>query len=35
MPDVQLMILNEQGQRAGIGELGEIHVRSPHLQADI
>lgn len=31
MPDVQLMILNEHGQQTGIGELGEIHVRSPHL----
>ena len=31
MPNVQLLILNEQGAQAGIGELGEIHVRSPHL----
>jgi amino acid adenylation domain-containing protein len=30
-PDVQLLILNEAGQQAGIGELGEIYVRSPHL----
>jgi acyl-coenzyme A synthetase/AMP-(fatty) acid ligase len=29
--DVQLLILNRAGNLAGIGELGEIHVRSPHL----
>lgn len=31
MPDAQLLILNENGQLAGLGELGEIYVRSPHL----
>lgn len=30
-PDVQLLILNEAGNQAGIGELGEIYLRSPHL----
>lgn len=29
--DVQLLVLNRTGNLAGIGELGEIHVRSPHL----
>ncbi len=29
--DVQLLLLNNNGQLAGIGELGEIYVRSPHL----
>src|SRR6185312_2032713 len=31
MEDVQLLILNPASGLAGIGELGEIHVRSPHL----
>lgn len=31
MPDVQLLILTERQQLAGIGEVGEIYVRSPHL----
>jgi thioesterase domain-containing protein/acyl carrier protein len=31
MPDVQLLVLNGEQQVAGVGELGEIHVRSPHL----
>jgi amino acid adenylation domain-containing protein len=31
MPNVQLLILNAERQLAGIGELGEIYVRSPHL----
>ena len=31
--DVQLLVLTGQGQLAGIGELGEIYVRSPHLAA--
>ncbi len=31
MPDVQLLILNKAQQLAGIGEIGEIHLRSPHL----
>ncbi len=31
MDDVQLLVLNPAGQMAGIGELGEIWVRSPHL----
>lgn len=29
--DVQLLILNRSGVLAGIGELGEIHVRTPYL----
>jgi acyl-coenzyme A synthetase/AMP-(fatty) acid ligase/acyl carrier protein len=29
--DVQLLILSPAQELAGIGELGEIHVRSPHL----
>ena len=29
--NVQLLVLNGPGQLAGVGELGEIHVRSPHL----
>jgi amino acid adenylation domain-containing protein/non-ribosomal peptide synthase protein (TIGR01720 family) len=29
--DVQLLVLNRAQQLAGIGELGEIYVRSPHL----
>jgi len=29
--DVQLLVLNDSQQLAGIGELGEIHVRTPHL----
>ena len=28
---VQLLVLNDAGQLAGIGELGEIHVRTPYL----
>lgn len=31
MKDVQLLVLNEAGQQAGIGEPGEIVIRSPHL----
>ena len=31
MPDVQLLVLNGAGKSAGVGELGEIYVRSPHL----
>jgi amino acid adenylation domain-containing protein len=31
MPNVQLLILNRGGGPAGVGELGEIYVRSPHL----
>jgi amino acid adenylation domain-containing protein len=31
--DVQLLVLNQAGGLCGIGELGEIHVRSPHLAA--
>jgi len=31
MPDVQLLVLNKIHQLAGIGEIGEIYVRSPHL----
>jgi len=29
--DVQLLVLNSTEQLAGIGEVGEIHVRTPHL----
>ncbi len=29
--DVQLLVLNAAGKRAGIGEVGEIAVRSPHI----
>ncbi|HEY9859187.1 MAG TPA: amino acid adenylation domain-containing protein, partial [Candidatus Obscuribacterales bacterium] len=29
--DVQLLILNEAQQLAGVGEMGEIYVRSPYL----
>jgi amino acid adenylation domain-containing protein len=29
--DVQLLVLNQARQLAGIGEAGEIHLRSPHL----
>ena len=31
--DVQLLVLNRERQLAGIGEAGEIYVRSPHLAA--
>ncbi len=31
IPDVQLLVLNPVGALAGIGELGEISVRSPHI----
>ncbi|MEA2604640.1 MAG: hypothetical protein QOF89_5632, partial [Acidobacteriota bacterium] len=31
MEDVQLLVLNPASRLAGIGELGEIHVRSRHL----
>jgi amino acid adenylation domain-containing protein len=31
MKDVQLLVRNRAGQTAGIGELGEVVVRSPHL----
>lgn len=33
MPDVQLLVLTEQTTVAGIGELGELYMRSPHLAA--
>jgi amino acid adenylation domain-containing protein len=29
--DVQLLLLNKNGQLAGVGELAELYVRSPHL----
>ena len=29
--DVQLLVLNKNNKLAGIGELGELYVRSPHL----
>jgi amino acid adenylation domain-containing protein len=31
--DVQLLVLDPAGRQAGCGELGEVHVRSPHLAA--
>jgi amino acid adenylation domain-containing protein len=31
IPDVQLLVLNSAGALSGVGELGEISVRSPHL----
>ncbi|HKH46811.1 MAG TPA: amino acid adenylation domain-containing protein, partial [Thermoanaerobaculia bacterium] len=31
IPDVQLLVLNPAGALAGIGELGEISMRSPHI----
>ena len=33
MPNVQLLIFNKAQNLAGIGELGEVHLRSPHLAA--
>jgi amino acid adenylation domain-containing protein len=33
MKDVQLLVMNSNRQLAGIGETGEIYVRSPHLAA--
>jgi amino acid adenylation domain-containing protein len=29
--DVQLLVLNAAGALAGVGEVGEIHLRSPHV----
>jgi amino acid adenylation domain-containing protein len=31
--NVQILVLNKSGQLAGLGELGEVFVRSPHLAA--
>jgi amino acid adenylation domain-containing protein len=31
--DVQLLLLTPSGQLTGVGELGELYVRSPHLAA--
>jgi amino acid adenylation domain-containing protein len=31
MANVQLLVLNKAQELAGIGELGEVHMRSPHL----
>ncbi len=31
IPDVQLLVLNPGGGLAGIGEMGEVSVRSPHI----
>jgi amino acid adenylation domain-containing protein len=31
MKDVQLLVLNHERQLAGIGETGEIYMRSPHI----
>jgi amino acid adenylation domain-containing protein len=33
MPDVQLLVLAPSGRLCGIGEVGEISVRSPHIAA--
>jgi acyl carrier protein len=33
MEDVQLLVVTASGELAGVGELGEIWVRSPHLAA--
>ncbi|WP_420127105.1 non-ribosomal peptide synthase/polyketide synthase [Longimicrobium sp.] len=33
IPGVQLLVRNAAGERAGIGEVGEIWMRSPHLAA--
>ncbi len=33
MEDVQLLVLTRENRQAGVGELGEICVRSPHLAA--
>ena len=33
IPGVQLLVLSSSGDLAGIGELGELAVRSPHLAA--
>ncbi|MEO6463284.1 MAG: amino acid adenylation domain-containing protein, partial [Candidatus Eisenbacteria bacterium] len=31
LPGVQLLVLRPDGGQAGVGEVGEVHVRSPHL----
>ena len=31
MPDVQLLVLNKKQHLAGVSEVGEIYIRSPHL----
>jgi non-ribosomal peptide synthetase component F len=31
--DVQLLVLNAAGRQAGVGEHGEVYLRSPHLAA--
>jgi amino acid adenylation domain-containing protein len=31
IPDVQLLVLNSRRRLAGLGELGELYVRTPHL----
>ncbi len=33
MKDVQLLILSNDMKQAGIGEMGEIYSRSPHMAA--
>jgi amino acid adenylation domain-containing protein len=33
-PGVQLLLLREDGQLAGIGEVGDLYIRSPHLAAN-
>ena len=33
MKDVQLLVLNSHMKQAGVGELAELFVRSPHLSA--
>ena len=31
MPDAQMLVMNRHGALAGVGEVGEIYMRSPHL----
>jgi amino acid adenylation domain-containing protein len=31
MPDVQLLVMTQERRLAGLGEVGEIYMRSPHL----
>lgn len=33
IPDVQLLLMNSAGALAGVGELAEIYIRSPHLSS--
>ena len=31
IPNVQLLVMNSHGETAGVGEVGELWIRSPHL----